>query len=955
MSDQFRITGAVADPATGLPAGGLVVKAFDRDFFRQQPLGESVTDAQGHYQITFGRDDFTGPLIRLEHRPDIILRVYDPEGRLVHSTEKVIENAGRDTRIDIALGVKGTELQEKEPQDEGITYIGGEPVNLVAAAQLTAEDLRGVYAYLRFRTERLPREELVVRAFPGMFRKRAPWDDCGEGRLEVIRVLAKERGDFDIGADLDDFPGGTTVKTFYTANVQVRYTLDAGVHQVNATVPAADAPVTLTNGTVIGTLRANLADLHPDNTEVAPTYVQRVGLVAEHSLGRYLAWGFRDPRNGAARMEYRILAQDPGVAGQTNAAWSHVEVGPANSDIQNLHTVAHEFFHQVQYRYNATTTRSGIYGILREGGARLIEDCVNDQPNRWVDTASLIFSDPTGSMIDFPVGTSTPIRYAAGLFWKYVAEQHSVLSNPADEPAIGIDSYRRVLEASATVLPGDPGVGYTAGALRNARGQMPWYGSFDQFGWYDAAFTQLASNETTWGNYLVANFLHGTANPVSDRRFEYMEDEEAVSWPGSPVAKLAALQAAVPAADNLVLAQGTVINRSGTGQKRYSARYFRVTPGAPAPRMLRVNFTASAGMTDPLVQIVRIGAGGALVDLHRSDRPSYSKTISMSGLTSVIVIVAARENPGDFTISFEEVASATDVMVTRWNSAVGREFEIDPRGWSWSWVSPDVMVDTNNDGLADTQVVFGVDNRLKVRIRNRGNAAASNIQVEFWYQKATPFLTAGGWIPVQNAAMVTQVITGETLAAAGSPGSEKWVGVDWAPVDDGTAHPHWCVRARITVPGDPNTDNKTVLSNFGNVVVDDDPDFLQLLRHPDLVYDTRLDILPRGTDWTLRVDRVFGDAVRDVRKEIEPHPCLCSRDAVLDAPTGVTFAQLRAEPAALKPWDGARTAMPQEGVAYPVPKEALPPGVDPASLVTLTHVVDGRAVGGMTYRLLRKE
>jgi hypothetical protein len=955
QEDIYRITGAVADPATGLPVGGLVVKAFDRDFFRQQPLGESVTDAAGHYHITFGRDDFTGPLIRLEHHPDIIIRVYDPEGRLVHSTDgKVVEGAGRDTRIDIALGATTTTgIQKEDPRDEGIAWIGGEPVNLAAAAQLTADDLRGVYAYLRFRTDRLPREEVVLRAFPRLVKGREPWDDCGEGRLESIRVLLKERGEFDLDAELDDFPAGTAVRTFFTANVMVRYTTDAGAHQVNATVPAADAPVTLSNGTVIGTLRANLADLHPDNTAVAPTYVQRVGLIAEHALGRYLAWGFRDPRNGAARMEYRLLAV-AGAFGQTSASWSHVEVRPDNSDVQNLHTVAHEFFHQVQYRYNATTTRSGIYGVLREGGARMIEDCLNDVPNRWVDTAALIFTDPTQSMIDFPVGTSTSIRYAAGLFWKYMAEQHSVLSNPADEPAIGIDSYRRVLEASATVLGTDPGLGYTAGALRNARGQMPWYGSFDRFGWYDPAFTQLGSNETTWGNYLAANYLHGTGNPVSDRRFEYMEDEESVTWPGSPIAKLALLQAQVQPADDLVLAQGGVINRAVTGQKAYSARYYRVTPGAPAPRMLRVVFTAGAGMTDPLVQILRIGAGGAVADLHRSDRPSYSKTISMSGLTSVVVIVAARENPGDYTVAFEEVASATDVMVTRWNSAVGREYEIDPRGWSWSWVSPDVMVDTDNDGLADTQVVFGIDNRLKVRIRNRGNAPATGIQVEFWYQKAAPYLTAARWIPVQNTALVTQVVTGETLAPAGAPGSEKWVGVDWAPVDDGTHHPHWCVRARITVAGDPNTDNKMVLSNFGNLVVDDDGDVLQLLRHPDLRHDSRLDVVPRGTGWTLRVGEVFGDAVRDAAGELESHPCVCSPGAVMDAPTGVSFARLRVERAELKPWDGKRTAVPQEGVAYPVPREALPPGVDPASLVTLTHVVDGRAVGGMTYRLLDK-
>jgi hypothetical protein len=37
------------------------------------------------------------------------------------------------------------------------------------------------------------------------------------------------------------------------------------------------------------------------------------------------------------------------------------------------------------------------------------------------------------------------------------------------------------------------------------------------------------------------------------------------------------------------------------------------------------------------------------------------------------------------------------------------------------WVSPDIMVDTNNDNLDDTSVLFGENNKLKVRLRNRGN------------------------------------------------------------------------------------------------------------------------------------------------------------------------------------------------------------------------------------------
>jgi hypothetical protein len=75
------------------------------------------------------------------------------------------------------------------------------------------------------------------------------------------------------------------------------------------------------------------------------------------------------------------------------------------------------------------------------------------------------------------------------------------------------------------------------------------------------------------------------------------------------------------------------------------------------------------------------------------------------------------------------------------------------------------MVDTNNDLREDGSVFFAQNNRLNVRLRNRGNAFASNIRVNFWYQKATPYLTSAGWIPVRNTTGVAQQLTGLSLGA----------------------------------------------------------------------------------------------------------------------------------------------------------------------------------------------
>ena len=895
---SYRLSGVITSQSTGKPADEITVFALDANLdkkyeYQRQHLGRAVTGKHGEYEIVMDAN----ASYRKDHRVlDVIVRLEDKLDKVILITNKPLQvMPGEDVRLDIASpGLEfGLDWQD-------IVRINGQPVNIKLAAQLSRRELVEVYLYLRGRTKELKRRKLVQKAFPDLFRRRDPNDDCGEGRLEVIRSLLEERGGSDIidDIDADDLPAGATIHWFYTNKIRVKYTTDVSFpdDRVDPTLPAADQQLTLSDGTSIGWIRSNLSDLHSDNTEVAPVYVQKIGLVAEYALSRFISstLTMRDPRNGSARLEYRIRQMDTGIFGQTSATWSHVEVGPNNNDLQNMHTVPHEMFHQVQYRYNDTTVRSGIYSSLREGGARLIEDSINDLPNRYVDTASLIFNDPTQSLADSPsvsvVGTSSYVRYASGIFWKYLAEHHSVHTTSAEEPAIGVDAYQRVLEGTATVLSGDPGVGYDPTALRTARTNMPWYGRFDQFRYYDISNTELDSHETSWGNYLIANYMHGTANPVADTRFEYNEDEDSVTWPGAAVAKLAALQASVSSAsDDISLTRGgSGVTRSVTGQREWAAHYYRISPsGSPGPRLLRVTFTSSGGMTDPLIQILRLGPSSALIDIHRSDQPSYSKTIDMQDLSSVVVIVASRANPGDFLIQFDEVASASDTMITRWNSKVGTEYEVDPKGWAWAWISPDVMVDNDDDVMADTQVFFGQNNKLKVRVRNRGNQNASDVQIDFWYQKATPYLSTTGWIPVQDVAMITQQITGETVIA----GTDKWLTVNWAPVDDGTHHEHWCVKVKVTVAGEPNTDNKIALSNFSHVVIPGDGDDVRILvRLPDRYRSAELSVIPHGQHWMFEAPILPQGSSRNTQGNKE---CYCHGTFNVETPSHAIITSLK--------------------------------------------------------------
>jgi hypothetical protein len=958
---KYRVIGTVTDRDSGHPIASLRVRAYDKDFFRSQLLGDGVTDANGRYEIAFDRNDFTGPLIRIERSPDIFVVVFDAAGRQIYATERsIVVDVGRETSIDVRIP-----YLPQDASQSGVSNLFGIAVNIAEAARLSAEDVLAAYRLMRGGTGSVEQRRRFERVFPGIFGRHDAPPECGNGICETFRYLMQERNALHLLDDADADPySGATVHQFFTANIVVKYTTDAtlpdGTANPNklpagsATIPTADSTYTMPNGTVIGTVHSNLASLDPANTEVAPTYIQKVGLLAEYALSHYVnpPFSYLDPRGGLTRLEFRILGLPAGVAGYAVASDFHMELNTSNSDAQNLGTVPHELFHLAQYRYNAGgNVTNGLRQMALEGGARLLEESINETPNRYVESAADgdlstagvprkgIFNFPDESLLD--VGTSQSLlRYAAGLLWKFVAEQHSTHTGAPDEPAIGVDAYRRILERMTPASDG-----FTVAALRNGRAQLPWYGTFDQFSYYDAGATELGSHETTWGNFLIANYYHRLAAPGGsgfDRRFDYLEDED----PPGNVAQLDTFGPAVATSNAITIAQGAAVTRAVVGQKPYAAVYYELSLGTPAPRMLRVNVTTAAGMSDPMIQIVRIGPGNSLVDIHRSDRTAWSKTINMAGLTKVVAIVASREHGGDFTLQIDELASSTDVMITRWNTAVGTEYEVSPAGWAWTWVSPDIMVDTDDDGLEDGNVFFGQNNKLKVRLRNRGNAQATGIQIDLWYQKATPFLTSAGWLPVQNMVGVTQQVTGASLAA----GAEAWFPVDWAPVDDGSHHSHWCVKARVTVPADPNGDNKMAFRNFDNLVVSSpDATFSALIRFSEWLEGDRIQIIPHGRTATLELAAPVAFPKPEPRR---CEPLATAARLIHGAPFDMRFARLRVSRRELKEWDGRTTLEPQRsGTYFPVNERPLPPGIRPEEIVTVALVRDSRPFGGISYRV----
>jgi hypothetical protein len=162
----------------------------------------------------------------------------------------------------------------------------------------------------------------------------------------------------------------------------------------------------------------------------------------------------------------------------------------------------------------------------------------------------------------------------------------------------------------------------------------------------------------------------------------------------------------------------------------------------------------------------------------------------------------------------------------------------------------------------------------------------------------------------------------------------------------------------VTVPGDPNSDNKVVLSNFGNVIVPPDGDsdiFNLLLRYPDSISSIDIMVFPRGEKWTASLPKdIQIDLAKNRKVECPPYNCKPSLKATI--PNRATLVATKITKTNIeKRFDGKLGLLkPRPNEYYPVPKETLPPGADPETLVTLAYKVDGEIVGGVSYQVTIK-
>lgn len=89
----MKVVGTVVEEESGKPLAGLRVRAYDKDLVFDDDLGETITDADGQFEIDYMEVQYRD---LNETQPDLYLRVYDADGKKeLYSSRKAVRRSAQ--------------------------------------------------------------------------------------------------------------------------------------------------------------------------------------------------------------------------------------------------------------------------------------------------------------------------------------------------------------------------------------------------------------------------------------------------------------------------------------------------------------------------------------------------------------------------------------------------------------------------------------------------------------------------------------------------------------------------------------------------------------------------------------------------------------------------------------------------------------------------------------------
>jgi hypothetical protein len=274
-----------------------------------------------------------------------------------------------------------------------------------------------------------------------------------------------------------------------------------------------------------------------------PRHIQMLFCFADHLFGLFRRHRlFHRPVNGKEIEDLPLIAITAGnylhdrfrgaVTLGDGLIWTDLKIviDAALSPYDSFLVLAHEFLHVVQHRFDGDLSnivnepiteekpelRPHIYyaarGDMREGTARAFEEILVGGSPRFQRDATRWFKVPAQPLLTPAMKpyAPRPALYSSGLFFKYLADQ-AALGSSAESPETKKIAVLREFCRMPNALDLDE---WRAAYLR-----LRQHGSFDRFAYLDRDSPAVLSDETLWGNFVLAVLLHGGQEP--DPRFRF--------------------------------------------------------------------------------------------------------------------------------------------------------------------------------------------------------------------------------------------------------------------------------------------------------------------------------------------------------------------------------------------------------------------------------------------------
>lgn len=308
------------------------------------------------------------------------------------------------------------------------------------------------------------------------------------------------------------------------------------------------------------------------------------------------------------------------------------------------------------------------------------------------------------------------------------------------------------------------------------------------------------NDDTDFGNFVLATASLLLVQAPTDSRFNFGFFQDILPKP--------------PATSYKLSLRSPIIFRGSLSNRLSMAFHILNLDSGIANVAISLQRDVNSTSDKSLLQIMLLGANDVIIDVIKTDKSLYDRTIGLRGniVRKILIAVANREdyfNSSSFkyTVKATAITSACDVMITRWNRPEGRELVSTDLDWD----TPDIWLTSDDPKIPIDTIDAQNDKDLSVvhvRLHNFGNKDAQQVRVNLYYQNGYFSPLDDNWQAMQLDGLQNGLIM-NVPANGTSEATARW----FCPIRFGFVSETISIAAELESTEDLSPDNNRATKN----------------------------------------------------------------------------------------------------------------------------------------------